>query len=238
MTIQSLQKNIFNSETASSYNETLPAHISAHYLKKRICFFSRYLKPHTSVLDVGCGTGVILASLLSTDQTLELHGCDNSISMLEKAGRQSNIRFVCGASDKLPYKQGAFDMTISVAVFHHLGSKEIASVTIEEMIRITKFGGRTIIWDANSLNPYWLLLFKRVPYDREVKRPMPLLKIISKIKNIDIANVEIFRSGWIPDFVPNSMMRFFKIFEVLMERITFLNIFSAHSVIVLTKRTE
>ena len=76
-----------------------------------------------------------------------------------------------------------------------------------------------------------------MPYDREVKKPMPLLKIISKIENDNIADVEIFRSGWIPDFAPNSMMRFFKIFEALMERIPVLNIFSAHNVIVLTKRT-
>ena len=170
MTIQSLQKNIFNSEIAFSYNETLPAHIRAHYLKKRICFFSRYLKPHASVLDVGCGTGTILTSLFLIDQTLKLYGCDNSVNMLEKADRQSNMRFVCSVSDKLPYKQDTFDMAISVAVFHHLSSEEIASATVEEMIRVTKPGGKTIIWDANSLNPYWLLLFKRVSYDREVER--------------------------------------------------------------------
>ena len=146
------------------------------------------------------------------------------------------MNFVCSASDRLAYKQDMFDMVISVAVFHHLGSEEAASKTMQEMIRVTKPGGTSIIWDANTLNPYWLLLFKRVPYDREVKRPMPILKIISKIRNADIANVEIFRSGWVPDFAPKGILGLFKIFEGVMEHIPFLNIFSAHNVIVLTKR--
>lgn len=168
-------------------------------------------------------------------QDLKLYGCDNSIEMLKKVDGKGDIHFVCGKSNQLPYAQNTFDLVISVAVFHHLGSEETAADTAREMMRVAKYGGKVIIWDANPLNPYWLILFKRVPYDRGVGKPMSFVKLISRIKDAGISNIEVFKSGWIPDFAPKNIFLLFKIFENIMEHIPLLNLFSAHNVVVLTK---
>jgi SAM-dependent methyltransferase len=185
-------------------------------------------------LDIGCGTGTIITHL-AVDETFEIYGCDSSVDMLQKVQRHNNIHITCSVSDLLPYPEDSFDMVIAVAVFHHLGTEEVAIRTVKEMLRVTRRSGKVIIWDANPLNPYWLLLFKRIPYDKDVKKPMPLLKIIFKTRNINITGVEIIRSGWVPDFAPKKMLYLFRSFEYIMERIPLVNLFSAHNVIVLTK---
>ena len=43
---------------AGEYDESLPAHVVEHYLRKRTAFVAR-TAPAASGLDVGCGTGVL-----------------------------------------------------------------------------------------------------------------------------------------------------------------------------------
>jgi len=228
-----LRRNAFD-DIAYKYDEALPIHISKHYLEKRVCFLERYLKPDCKVLDVGCGTGRLISHLLCGDK-LGAYACDSSFEMLKIASKRGDIRTACCLSDRLPYAQNTFDIVISVAVFHHLTSEAAAVRTVQEMIRIARPGGKAIIWDANSLNPYWRLLFKKIPHDRDVKRVIPLSKMINGAKKLNISGVEVLKSGWVPDFAPRKILSFFKLFEYIMERTPLIRLFSAHNIIVLTK---
>ena len=228
-----MRRNVFDS-IAPVYDEILPAHVSSHYLEKRLKFFSRYLKANYRILDVGCGTGRLIAKF-SENSTMQAYGCDNSLAMLKSARKRSGLNLACCASDNLPYAEEMFDIVILVAVLHHLCPDNTALKTIAEMVRVAKKGGKVIIWDANSLNPYWQLLFRRIPHDRGLKRIMPLRKIIAEAKNLHLSNIEVFQSGWVPDFAPRKMLLFFKLFEYIMERTPLLRAFAAHNVIVLTK---
>jgi len=228
-----LQRNVFNN-IASIYDEALPSHISRHYLEKRVDFFSRYLRPNFKILDVGCGTGKIIVKL-SENSNLKVYGCDSSLEMLKNISNRSNLQITCCLSDRLPYMVDTFDLIISVAVFHHLSSKEVALRTIHDMIRVVKKGGRIIIWDANPWNPYWQLLFKRVLHDKDVKKILPLKKIIYELKKLNLTDITIFKSGWVPDFAPKNLSYFFNLFEYIMERLPIIKLFSAHNVIVFTK---
>lgn len=228
-----MRRNVFD-DIAHNYDHALPAHVSRHYLEKRIRFFSRYLKQHAKVLDVGCGTGRFILNL-SREDGLTAYGCDVSMQMLKNAVKAGNPRIICCLSERLPYMDNTFDLVVSVAVFHHLDSQEAVRRTIDEMLRVTKKGGRVVIWDANPLNPYWRLLFKRVAHDKEVMAPVPLKKIILKSAECSLEKIEVFKNGWIPDFIPEKLLPFFKFLEYILERAPVIKLFSAHNVIVFTK---
>lgn len=228
-----MRRNAFD-DIAYKYDEALPIHISKHYLEKRVCFLKRYLKPGCKVLDVGCGTGRLITHLLSADE-LRAYACDSSFEMLKIASKCTDIRTACCLSDRLPYAQNTFDIVISIAVMHHLISEAAVLKTISEMIRVVKEGGKVVIWDANSLNPYWKLLFKKIPHDRDVKGIIPLSKMINKAKKLNISGVEVLKSGWVPDFAPKKIFLFFKLFEYIMERTPLIRFFSSHNIMVFTK---
>ncbi len=48
---------------ATVYDESLPAHVVEHYLRKRTAFIVATLPARAAVLDVGCGTGALAARL-------------------------------------------------------------------------------------------------------------------------------------------------------------------------------
>src|SRR3989338_843450 len=103
------------------------------------------------------------------------------------------------------------------------------------MVRVAKKGSKIIIWDVNPFNPYWFFLFKRVPHDKNIKRIVPLRKIILEAKKLNLTKIEVSKSGCVPDFAFQKILPFFKFFELILERLPLINLFSAHNVIVITK---
>src|SRR5271156_5415232 len=70
------------------------------------------------ILDVGCGTGLVLDSLSKLPARHELHGMDFSETMLKKAAEKAAIldnppKLVYGSAYEIPYADGAFDMVCS-----------------------------------------------------------------------------------------------------------------------------
>lgn len=86
------------------------------------------------MLDIGCGNG--------RNMIKEAIGCDNSLNLL-KLGKGS-IR--CNAVN-LPFKDNSFEIVISVAVIHHLSSKERRNKAIQEFKRVMKEYGLIYVWN-------------------------------------------------------------------------------------------
>jgi ubiquinone/menaquinone biosynthesis C-methylase UbiE len=96
------------------------------------------------LLEVGCGTGLLLARLARIARTAE--GIDLSPGMLEKAeARGLNVRQ--GSAVALPYPNESFDVTCSFKVLAHVPCIEKA---LAEMIRVTRPSGVVI---AEFYNP-------------------------------------------------------------------------------------
>ena len=55
--------------------------------------------------------------------------------------------------DDIPFPDDAFDLTYSVAVMHHIAEPPLVRRTLAEMVRVTRPGGRILVWDHNPLNP-------------------------------------------------------------------------------------
>lgn len=98
--------------------------------------------PGQSVLDVGCGTGVV--AITAARAGANVRGLDLSPVLLEEARRNADlagvaIEFSEGDVEALPYLDGAFDMVLSQ--FGHMFAPR-PEVAVAEMLRVLKPGGR------------------------------------------------------------------------------------------------
>ena len=103
-------------------------------------------QPYEAVLDVGCGTGFLI-DLLARKRPARYVGLDLSTEMLRMA-RQKQIagaEFVAGTADKLPFKDGSFDIVTCSQSFHHY---PYPSKAMQEAYRVLKPGGLYILSDT------------------------------------------------------------------------------------------
>jgi ubiquinone/menaquinone biosynthesis C-methylase UbiE len=91
------------------------------------------------VLEVGCGTGLIL-SRLSPAAKLAC-GLDLSPEMLRGA-RARGLRVVLGSATRLPFADASFDLVCSFKVLAHVPDIQQA---LAEITRVTRPGGRMVL---------------------------------------------------------------------------------------------
>lgn len=101
------------------------------------------VQPHESVLDVGCGTGAVLATYAGAQR--KLFGMDLSPEMIHRARRREELKeadlHAQSADDAWPYPDRAFDAVISLAMFEFIEALDSA---LDEMVRVLKPGGRAL----------------------------------------------------------------------------------------------
>src|SRR5581483_6153114 len=163
-------------EIAGVYDDSLPAHVVEHYLRKRASFVLAHYPPGKG-LDVGCGTGVLAERLAGAG--FEMTGVDPSEGMLDVMRRRTPaVQGITASGTSLPFDDETFDLVLTVAVMHHIADPADVRQTVSEMVRVAKPEGRILIWDHNPRNPYWRLLMKRVPQDTGEERLIPEAELI------------------------------------------------------------
>lgn len=102
-------------------------------------------------LDVGCGTGRLLAALHGAWPGLKLTGIDLSKPYLEEArrliGRTARVKLDEAAAETLPFDEASLDLVVSSFLLHEL-PKEIRAKAIAEMARVVKPDGLVVIVDS------------------------------------------------------------------------------------------
>ncbi len=119
--------------------------------ERHISFLSRALAPGSSVLDVGCGRGVLLGAL--ADRGFEVHGVELSEEAVRGADPRARIRIAASLAGA-DYPQDRFDL---VVVWHVLEHLQDPTEALEEIHRILKPDGRLIVAVPNfsSLQARW-----------------------------------------------------------------------------------
>ena len=124
------------------------------------------LKDGESVLDVGCGTGVLTRlAALAVGQTGCAIGIDPAAKMIEVAGKNaikegSNAEFRLGVIEDLPFEDNRFDCVLSSAMLHHL-PPEVKVKGLSEVYRMLKPGARFVLVDVDrpTFLLWWVLLW-------------------------------------------------------------------------------
>jgi ubiquinone/menaquinone biosynthesis C-methylase UbiE len=112
------------------------------------------IQPYHRLLDVGCGPGsdtITLARFVPLGGRVV--GVDHDPEMVAEADRRAIeagvSRWVShkhASVDTLPFESDFFDACRSERVFQHLNDPQPA---LAEMVRVTKPGGRVVVWDAD-----------------------------------------------------------------------------------------
>ena len=218
---------------ASAYDDAIPQHVAAHYLRKRVALVRDLAPSGGRVLDVGCGTGTLAAALARSG--FNVTGVDASTGMLHQLAAGRRGRPVGGGGERLPFASDVFDLAITVATLHHITDEARVAQTLVEMCRVVRPGGWVVAWDHNPKNPYWPILMKRVPQDTGEERLVPQEEIVAGLAGGGVTDVRAQRSGLVPDFTPPALLPLARLAETIVERTPGLNIFCAHNVVVAHK---
>ena len=222
-------------EVAEVYDESLPAHVTEHYLAKRTGFIVETSPPPGRLLDVGCGTGVLAARLAARGyEATGLDPSDGMLSVLRE--RAPAVTAVQASATEMPFDDAEFDLSVSVATMHHIADPDAVRRALAEMVRVVRPGGKVIVWDHNPRNPYWPYLMKRVPQDRGDERLVGVEELVDGLRAGGAGLVSVEQLGMVPDFVPERLLRAAAAAERGAERTPGLRRFLAHNVVVAVRR--
>ena len=97
------------------------------------------LKPGDHVLDVGCGTGVLVPFILKRITTTGvLHELDFANKMIEvnrRLHREANIRFILGDAENAPLDDASCNAVICFSSFPHLHDKRKAVTVLARILK-------------------------------------------------------------------------------------------------------
>ena len=110
-------------------------------------------------LDVGCGSGALVAALAGVLGAENVTGLDPSEPFVEAAqARVPGARVVVGSAESLPFGDDEFDAALSQLVVNFLADPELG---VREMSRVTRPGGAVAgcVWDYGGgmtmLRTFW-----------------------------------------------------------------------------------
>jgi len=120
----------------------------AHYIESTVSETLRRMDfaRGQCVLDVGCGTGVLLKEILGIAPGLRVTGVDLTPAMLKvAAGRlPSGTPLVAADAARLPFKSRSFDAVVSTSSLHYWPDPVAG---LREIARVLRAGGRVFVTD-------------------------------------------------------------------------------------------
>lgn len=114
---------------------------------------------YKSVLDVGCGTGRLVAYL--NKHKFRAFGCDISNEAVKAAqNRNKNGSIVKASALDLPFKQKSFDMVVAISLIEHLTPSQVNQF-IKQVKKVLKGNGSVFIVTPNYSTPFRYIQGKR-----------------------------------------------------------------------------
>jgi ubiquinone/menaquinone biosynthesis C-methylase UbiE len=160
----------YKEETKDKFNKQAKKYDSTNYSKHARGLYDTVLIKldqfsFNKLLDVGCGTGNLLA-LIFSKYDVQIAGVDLSPDMLEiarkKLGEKTDLRL--GDSEYLPFDDESFDVVICTDSFHHYPHPKNA---LTEFRRVLHPKGRIIIADPYAPTPIRQIFNLIMPHTHE-----------------------------------------------------------------------
>lgn len=127
------------------------------------------LRGDERLIDVGCGTGTLLAEILRRHREVTAAGVDADPEILAIAARRlrrhgARVTLHVGRAEALPFPAESYDAAVSTLTFHHLPTPAKRSA-LAEVYRVLKPGGSLLLVDFGGRRvPWWQGLFETVEY--------------------------------------------------------------------------
>ncbi len=108
------------------------------------------IKKGFNILDVGCGTGILLPLLKArAGSNGEITALDYSKPMIKQAKEKygSGYKYLCAKAEDTGLKKNTYDLAVCFSAFPHFPNKLKA---LKELLRILKPGGKIVIAHVDS----------------------------------------------------------------------------------------
>jgi SAM-dependent methyltransferase len=156
----------------------------ASAIRKQI-FDALTLRGDETILDVGCGSGLLLneaARRLTTGKAIGIdiwapHSGGGNYALLMKnaqaEGVADKIEFKQADVRELPFDEASFDVIVSSGALHHISQQmPDHEKAIQEMIRVLKPGGRIVLWDTTHMVKGYAVRMRSAGISNDVKETM------------------------------------------------------------------
>jgi len=126
-----------------------PSYVWRAGQERRFAMLERWAPPAgRRVLDVGCGIGMYTGALLRV--TPAVFGVEIEFERA-RAARTRATGIVQAPGERLPFPASTFDLVLSHEVLEHVADDRAC---LAEMVRVTRPGGRVVIFVPNRLYPF------------------------------------------------------------------------------------
>jgi SAM-dependent methyltransferase/uncharacterized membrane protein YbhN (UPF0104 family) len=228
-------------EIADAYDVQIPESRRAALLTKKTELMrdvmARVLPAARRGLDAGCGQGWYVGRM--RELGFDVDGIDASAGQVALAernvGAMSRIRV--GSVLRVPEAAGSYDFIYTINVLHHLASVEEQRQAFAELLRVLRPGGLLFVHEINTRNIlfrfYMGYVFPSLNcIDEGVERWLLPHRMAMYT---DASLVEVRYFTFLPDFLPQALVRLLAPLERLLESSP-LGPYSAHYMAVLQKR--
>ena len=116
--------------------------------------YATFSEGGTDLLDVGCGDGSFIASVIRTHPAVRAVGLDLLPERVESARlRVPYAVFQTGSAETIGYEAASFDVVSSLTLFSSLPNPELEMSVAREIARVMRPGGWLIWYDLRIRNP-------------------------------------------------------------------------------------
>jgi SAM-dependent methyltransferase len=151
------------------------------------------LRPGETVLEVGCGTGVLDRWLVDyTGRKNHVIGMDINRYLLQEAtalvckeGLEGQIEFRVGNVEAMPFPDNSFDVATSITVIEEVDADRM----LAEMVRVTKPGGRIAVIARAMDIPFMMNL----PLQPELKAKVNTPGILASVSQGACADASLYQ---------------------------------------------
>eukprot|EP01080_Neovahlkampfia_damariscottae_P008247 gene8247-71_t len=105
--------------------------------------FLSQLPKNSFIADVGCGNGKYFNLINKNSYIIGIDRSENLIEICNE--KYPNVESFVSDASILPFRNDIFDVSISIAVLHHISTLESRLNIISELIRITKPNGKILV---------------------------------------------------------------------------------------------
>jgi ubiquinone/menaquinone biosynthesis C-methylase UbiE len=114
-----------------------------------IAEIGREVSQPQAILDIGCGTGVLLRHLAGSYPLARLVGVDAAAGMIRQAQAAVpnglSLSFAEARAEQLPFADGTFDLVVSTMSFHHWADQQLG---LHEVRRVLGAEGCFVLTDV------------------------------------------------------------------------------------------
>lgn len=138
-----------------TWRHSVPDMLGARWSKLVCRAFLRYIPNNAQVLEIGCGSGKIIAQAVRTRAARGV-GMDVNLPSADSARRVAaylgvTCDSVCGSGFSTPFADNTFDVVLSEGVIEHFEPSQTRAM-VAEHVRVCRPGGLVLISVPNLLN--------------------------------------------------------------------------------------